>query len=168
MSMKKFGAAIFIFVGILLLGGGIYSKLEGWSIVDSIYFSAVTITTLGYGDFVPQTDAGKLFTILFSVSGIAIALYILTMLGKSFFTIDLHRGVHITNLKKDKKFNVEKMAIGALISYHTSRKDYIQGVISEIGLDYIKMRVEKRDDQLVPKKDQKIVVITSKGKMKRL
>ena len=57
---------VLIFVGIILLGAVVYQYLENWNFIDSIYFSAVTITTLGYGDFVPQTKTGKILTIFFS------------------------------------------------------------------------------------------------------
>jgi len=59
---------------IIALGGTMYHYLEGWSWIDSIYFSIITLTTIGYGDFSPQTDAGKLFTIFYILIGIGIIL----------------------------------------------------------------------------------------------
>jgi voltage-gated potassium channel Kch len=40
------------------------------SLIESFYFSVVTITTLGYGDITPQTDAARLATSAQSLSGI--------------------------------------------------------------------------------------------------
>jgi len=165
MSLKKVGVAILVFFTVILLGGGVYSKIEGWSIIDSIYFSTVTITTLGYGDFVPVTQFGKIFTIFFSVSGIALGLYIMTMLGKSLFTLELHRGGKLLTLIAGKKFNVEKMSIGTIVSWNTSQS-HSEGIIVEVGLDYIKIHIEKRNGQLVPKKDQETIKISSKGQLK--
>lgn len=61
---------------LITVGGGAvtYRYLEGWSWVDSFYFSVVTLTTVGYGDFSPQTDAGKIFTIFYILIGIGIIL----------------------------------------------------------------------------------------------
>ena len=42
------------------LGTVIYHFVEGWSWLDSLYFSVITLTTIGYGDFSPQTDLGKI------------------------------------------------------------------------------------------------------------
>ena len=164
MSLQKVSGAIFIFIIIIFLGGGIYSYIEGWSFVDAIYFSAVTITTLGYGDFVPETQPGKIFTILFSISGIAIGLYILTVVGKNIFDIDLHRRAKIILIKYGHKFNVEKLTVGMLISWTPGKGESMQGVINEIGLDYIKIKVEKRKGQLVPKEKQKTIEISTGGK----
>ncbi|CAM4011556.1 MULTISPECIES: potassium channel family protein [Flavobacterium] len=59
---------------ILLIGTLTYHYLEGWGIIDSLYFSVVTLTTIGYGDFTPKTDAGKLFTVLYIIVGIGMIL----------------------------------------------------------------------------------------------
>jgi len=50
----------------------LFSYLEGWSYVDSFYFSVVTASTVGYGDITPDTDAAKLFTVLYIVFGISL------------------------------------------------------------------------------------------------
>jgi len=59
---------------ILVLGMVVYHYLEGWDYLDSFYFSAITLSTVGYGDFSPQTDAGKMFTIFYIILGIGIIL----------------------------------------------------------------------------------------------
>ena len=50
----------------------VYHFAEGWTWVDSFYFSAVAVTTVGFGDLTPSTDASKLFTVLYVFSGIAV------------------------------------------------------------------------------------------------
>jgi voltage-gated potassium channel len=60
---------------LIVFGGSIfYHFVEGWSYIDSLYFSVVTLTTIGYGDFSPQTDAGKIFTIIYIITGIGMIL----------------------------------------------------------------------------------------------
>lgn len=49
-----------------------YRRFEGWSLLDSLYFSVITLTTVGYGDFAPQTNAGKIFTIFYIIVGLGI------------------------------------------------------------------------------------------------
>jgi voltage-gated potassium channel len=56
----------------LALGTIVYSVLEGWSLLDSLYFSVVTLATVGFGDLVPTTDGAKLFTIGYIILGIGI------------------------------------------------------------------------------------------------
>ncbi|WP_068108789.1 potassium channel family protein [Tropicimonas marinistellae] len=57
---------------VVFAGAVVYSFLEGWGVVDSIYFATVTIATVGYGDLAPQTSAGRLFTVGYIVVGIGL------------------------------------------------------------------------------------------------
>ncbi len=45
---------------------------EGWSWLDAVYFSVITISTVGYGDITPKTDAGKLITIFYVLCGLGL------------------------------------------------------------------------------------------------
>ncbi|HKX72471.1 MAG TPA: potassium channel family protein [Candidatus Saccharimonadales bacterium] len=69
-----FQSELFVVFGLLLAvwGGGavFYHVVEGLSYVDAIYFTACTLTTVGYGDITPKTDAGKLFTAVYAFVGI--------------------------------------------------------------------------------------------------
>ena len=67
------GKAILMMVASLIVIGTIfYNLVEGWSVVDSFYFSVVTLTTVGYGDLSPDTTVGKLFTTIYIFSGLSI------------------------------------------------------------------------------------------------
>ncbi|MGB1449756.1 MAG: potassium channel family protein [Flavobacteriaceae bacterium] len=59
---------------ILSIGTVSYHYIEGWSWIDSLYFSIITLTTIGYGDFSPQTTLGKLFTIAYIIVGVGMIL----------------------------------------------------------------------------------------------
>ncbi|MBU2577092.1 MAG: potassium channel family protein [Nanoarchaeota archaeon] len=95
---KKFTFAIIIFI--ILLVGGIYfySSVEEWRYIDSAYFTVATVTTVGYGDFVPETDIGKIFTMFFSFFGIGMALYFFTLVGRYIYRKQL-----FAQLKNSKK-----------------------------------------------------------------
>ncbi len=56
----------------ILSGTLFYSSFENLRWLDSLYFSVITLTTIGYGDFVPTTDLGKAFTIGYVITGTGI------------------------------------------------------------------------------------------------
>jgi hypothetical protein len=56
----------------LATGTVVYSALEGWTPIDSLYFSVVTLATVGFGDLTPTTDVAKLFTVGYIIFGIGI------------------------------------------------------------------------------------------------
>ena len=62
----------------LLLGTVTFHLVEGWSILDSLYVTAQTVTTVGFGDLTPRTALGRIFATFFMVVGVGIVLYALT------------------------------------------------------------------------------------------
>ena len=78
--------------GFLGMGTWFYARVEGWSVLDSLYFYVITLTTVGYGDFSPQTPAGKIFTIIYILVGLGLI---------SGFVILLAERIGI--MKKDKE-----------------------------------------------------------------
>jgi len=54
----------------LALGTVIYSFYEEWGVIDSLYFCVMTLTTIGYGDFTPTSQAMRLYTVFYAVLGI--------------------------------------------------------------------------------------------------
>ncbi len=65
--------ALFLTV-LVVLGSGtwFYHQAEGWAWLDALYFTVVTLTTIGYGDLHPTTPASKIFTIFFIFVGLGI------------------------------------------------------------------------------------------------
>ncbi len=53
-----------------------YSLLEQWSVVESLYMTIITMTTVGYGEVRPLSTSGRLFTITLIIASIGIAGYV--------------------------------------------------------------------------------------------
>jgi len=62
-----------------IIGGVFYVSTQSWT-VDAIYFTTV-ISVSGNADFTPTTDGSVIFTILFIVSGISVAAFVLSVIG---------------------------------------------------------------------------------------
>ena len=66
-------------VGALVAIGTVaFHLLEGWSIPDSFYVTAQTVTTVGFGDLSPTTLYGRVFASIFMLLGVGVVLYALT------------------------------------------------------------------------------------------
>jgi hypothetical protein len=75
--------ALLVWVIIILLVGMIfYSQVEGWSWLDALYFSVVTLSTVGYGDLSPDPSAAKIFTMVYIFLGLSIFASFASMLVK--------------------------------------------------------------------------------------
>lgn len=74
---KKVIYALALLAVIYTIAVGAYHSLEGWSWEDSIFFTTSTITTVGYGDMVPRTYYGRLFTIPLMLVGVGAGFYVI-------------------------------------------------------------------------------------------
>jgi hypothetical protein len=69
------GRGLTLGVMVVIASGTVFYKVvEGWSVLDSLYFTIVTLTTVGYGDLHPTTAASKIFTIFFVFAGVSFIL----------------------------------------------------------------------------------------------
>ena len=70
----EFRAMFAVLVGLLLSGTMFYVAVEGWTVIDALYFSVMTLATVGYGDLAPSTDLSKIFTVMYVIVGAGVFL----------------------------------------------------------------------------------------------
>lgn len=68
-------------LGWITIGTIVFHRLESWNWIQSFYFSVVTITTVGYGDFTPTNDLSRLCTAIYILGGVSIGLVTLSVIG---------------------------------------------------------------------------------------
>lgn len=89
--------------------------------IDAFYWAVTTLTTIGYGDIVPVTDAGKLFTILVMILGAAIYGVIIANISKMLIDVDRRKNQSkkklndLTNFMKYYKIPIKLQ--GTVLSY---------------------------------------------------
>jgi voltage-gated potassium channel len=106
---KKFRDIIFT-IGLIILIGTLGFKLVGGedkSFLDALYMTAITLTTVGYGDMVgaDKTVAGKVFTIVFVFVGAGAIAYLFTTLTAYIIEGELRRVFRRRSMEK----RIEKM-----------------------------------------------------------
>jgi voltage-gated potassium channel len=102
-----YSAAVTLFVGTIF-----YHTVEGWRLIDSFYFSVITLATVGYGDFAPKTDIGKIFTVVYIFTGIGILLGFVNPIGE--YIVD-RRFQKMEEKKKKGKTSQNKIHFSGLL-----------------------------------------------------
>jgi voltage-gated potassium channel len=64
---------------VIVVGTAGYMLIEGWSWFDAFYMTAITITTVGYGEVHPLSTAGRVFTVFISFTGVGAIFYAFTL-----------------------------------------------------------------------------------------
>ena len=129
---------IIIFVTLIIFGSGGFYLIEGsdnWSIIDSIYMTVITLSTVGFGEVHELTEAGKIWAIvviMFGVTGFAI---LISQLGSYLIEFKQYRKRKMEN--KIKKMRDHYIIcgygrMGAVIANELAEKN-IPFVIIEIN-----------------------------------
>ena len=73
--LKELLVPLVAIFSILLIAFFGYIFIEGLSPLKSLYLMVITLATIGYGDIVPVTDAGRIFTICIILSAFTVGVY---------------------------------------------------------------------------------------------
>ena len=76
------------FVLIALVTGGLFAVFEGHSLVDGLWWTVVTLTTVGYGDFSPVTTGGRATAVVLMLAGIGVVSFITANIAAYFVETD--------------------------------------------------------------------------------
>jgi voltage-gated potassium channel len=74
----EFRALLFLLVAQIVCATTFYSMVEGWGVLDSLYFSVSTLATVGYSDLHPTAPLSKVFTMLYMVLGVGVFVAFIT------------------------------------------------------------------------------------------
>jgi voltage-gated potassium channel len=90
--MNKLFYLLLVAAGVIVSGSFVIFSVESQhpesqinTMLDAVWWTVATVTTVGYGDIVPVTDAGKIVAIFFMFFGIGILALFLSVLGTQFY-----------------------------------------------------------------------------------
>jgi voltage-gated potassium channel len=120
----RFRLQVFLIALAVVLAVGVvgFMLIEGLSFVDAVYFTVITIGTVGYGDIAPHTALGKMLAVLVIIVGVGTFVGVLGNLTDLFI------------LRRETASRVEKMNI------------MIGAFFSEVGRDLL-VQFAKADTQ---------------------
>jgi len=79
---RKVIRGLILLTGILVLGTAGYMIIEKWNLLDAIYMTIITITTVGFREVKDVSEAGRIFTLFIIFSGMGIMAYTLGMVAQ--------------------------------------------------------------------------------------
>ncbi len=92
--------SILLVFSTIALGVVGYMWLENLSFLDAIYFTVITITSVGFGDLHPTTESSKIFTIILVLIGMFSLFYLISELISFFLESRIIDAVFLRRTKR--------------------------------------------------------------------
>ena len=89
-TVRRITLALLAVAGVMVAGSIGYVVL-GFSLLDAVYQTVTTITTVGFRELRPLSTAGKIFTIVLILAGVGTALYAFGVVLESLVEGHLHQ-----------------------------------------------------------------------------
>jgi voltage-gated potassium channel len=90
-TSRSLAFAALLFLTLLVTGVAGYRVIEGWPLIDSLYMTVITISTVGYGEVQPLTNAGRLFSALLIISGMGVVAYCINIFAQTMIEGQINR-----------------------------------------------------------------------------
>jgi voltage-gated potassium channel len=91
------GVALLAIVAYGVVG---YWALEGWSFLDALYMTIITLTTVGFSEIRPLDDSGRIFTMTLLVMGVGVALVAIALIASVIAEEELGGGTRRRRMRK--------------------------------------------------------------------
>ncbi|KAM4013481.1 potassium channel subfamily K member 1-like [Anomaloglossus baeobatrachus] len=101
-----------------------------WDFVSSLFFTATSLTTIGYGNPVPISESGKIFCLFYSIVGIPFTLSLLSIAAQNLLFFLRDKPIHVLLLRCNFARNkLEWIYTGVLISLLSLLAFFIPAII---------------------------------------
>ncbi|MCF8012323.1 MAG: potassium channel family protein [Clostridiales bacterium] len=138
---------------IILSGSILFMIIEDFSFLDAVWLTVITITTVGFGDIVPNSASGRFVALFVVISGLWLFSYILS----NFFS-NLVEGRLIDLWEKRKMINKIKTLKNHIIICGTGRVGY-EAIMELKNYDTPFIAIEKDEQRLKNLQDAEVLYI---------
>ena len=128
--LKAFRLPLILTVLTMMVGTLGYVIIDDFALMDAIYQTGITFTTVGFGEMAPVSDAGRIFTITLIIAGFAVFSSAVGIL-----VAELNRGNIVAILKERKMlYNIARLKKHFVVCYHN---DYTIEVTKQLRENHI-------------------------------
>ena len=129
-NLHAFRLPIVFTVMTMLIGTLGYIFIDDFTLMDAIYQTGITFTTVGFGEIAPISNAGRIFTITLIIMGFAVF-----SMAVGIMIAELNRG-HLLNTLKERSmlYQIARLKKHFVVCYHN---DYTIEVTKQLRANHI-------------------------------
>ncbi|MEM7571378.1 MAG: NAD-binding protein [Bacteroidota bacterium] len=91
--------ARYLFLGVLLIGTAGFCFIEGYSVIDGIYMTIITFSTVGFGEVEPLSNAGRIFVSVLIILNTLVLAYILAAFSYYIIEGKIFHSMHASSIR---------------------------------------------------------------------
>ncbi|MDH5415594.1 MAG: potassium channel family protein, partial [Flavobacteriaceae bacterium] len=118
-----------------------FMQIEGWSFLDSLYMTVITLTTIGYHEVQALSDTGKVFNLVLIMFGVGTVTFSITKIISDITSIDFR-----TRRREKMKKKIESMSGHTIVCGYGRMGEVICKRLAEYNIDFV---VIERDPGLI-------------------
>ena len=138
--LKAFRLPLILTVLTMLIGTIGYVVIDNFPLMDAIYQTAITFTTVGFGEIEPVSSAGRIFTINLIIAG-----FVVFSSAAGIIIAELNKGHIVATLKERRMlYKIARLKKHFVVCYHN---DYTIEVTKQLRKNHIPFIViDPRED----------------------
>ena len=131
--LKPFRLPLILVILIMLFGTLGYMAIDDFSLIDAIYQTGITFTTVGFGETAPISTAGRIFTITLIISG-----FVIFSLAVGIMVSEITRGDLIKTIKeRNMLYKIARLKKHFVICYHNDYTIEITKQLREAHIPFV-------------------------------
>ncbi|MFT5659998.1 MAG: voltage-gated potassium channel [Sulfurimonas sp.] len=128
--LKAFRLPLILTVMTMMVGTIGYVLIDNFTLMDAIYQTGITFTTVGFGEIAEVSDAGRIFTITLIIAGFATFSSAIGIL-----VAELNKGIVVSILKERRMlYQIARLKNHFVVCYHN---DYTIEVTKQLRENHI-------------------------------
>lgn len=136
---------------VVLLSGTVgYMAIEGYGFLNALYMTVITLSTVGFHEVHPLSEAGQIFTIILIIVNIGTFTYFITQISQYFLDGEFSRTFKLLNMKEQ----IQKLSGHVILCGYGRNGHEAAQIFSQRNKEFVvieKDEEHKHDGQPVPK-----------------
>jgi len=153
-QFSKLNIALLALLMVIIIGVEGYSSLEEYTLLESLYMTIITISTVGFSEVKPLSPEGKLFTVFLIITSFGIFAYTASAISSYIFTGEFRRYFKKRKLEKTLGHLTDHVII---CGYGRNGKRAAEEFRAH-GVDYVVIEAEEKIIHEIEEKEETLFI----------
>ncbi len=147
--------ALLLLLADILLGVVGFTLIEGYGLMDAVYMTVITLSTVGYTEVQPLSAFGQLFTSFFILLNIGLFAYIISVFSYYIIEGEIFKNMHTTLIRN----NIDELSDHVILCGYGRYGKEAAGHFLKHGIPFVIIDQSEEEVENLQKSEQKLLYI---------